>query len=168
LVDVRKRDKAVVRRVAIDVIFGKWRLLLRMALVGENQPITFESKIRTMANALAGLAVFGLGRHVKNLPVDVMDPDVLAATDALVLNNAELERCAAVAALAVQHTDTTGAIAKRNVILAQDADRFWHVREFFCKTDWMPESAHLFAHRRCWPDLRQFRIVTGLRGIRGF
>ena len=72
------------------------------------------------ATALLESAAHGLSRRFQAPAVDVVDPAVVAAANAALERDPELDRRAAMRAVQVQHADAPAAIAKHHQLLAED------------------------------------------------
>jgi hypothetical protein len=80
---------------------------------------------------------------------------VIAAAETALLDAAELQRCAAVAAIEMQDTNLAALVAEDDEIFAERAFAARQVTELAQKTERLPEAALVFAARRSRSDLRQ-------------
>jgi hypothetical protein len=76
-------------------------------------------------------------------------------------NDAVFQGCTSVCALAMHHTDVATFVPKSYQVFSHDPDCLRHILEFLGKTDWLPEVAHVFAHRGARVCAGDFKI--GLR-----
>ena len=99
------RHELVVFGPVVGVEIRKGWLFLGRTHVGENEAISLLRRIGAVVNRLVDLAVPGLGRHLEDRAIDVVDPAVITAADALLLDDAVFERRTAVAAMTLQDSD---------------------------------------------------------------
>src|SRR5476649_1455668 len=86
---------------------------------------------------------------------------MIAAANAALLDLAEVERRAAMAAARFHQPRPAGLVAEQHEILAQYAHLARRVRGVRAESDRMPIAAHQLAHRRATPDLGQRDDVAG-------
>ena len=84
---------------------------------------------------------------------------MVTAPDALLLNDAELQRCSSMCALAVQHADMAASVAERDEFLVQYLDRLRHISEFLREADRLPITAHVLAQWRARTALQEFQVI---------
>src|SRR5690348_3484 len=83
---------------------------------------------------------------------------MVAAAYALRADQAELQRSAAVGAVALEQANLAGAITKHHQFLAEDLHRERQVLELIRVADRLPEPSHVLAARCVWADMRQLRV----------
>jgi len=116
--------------------------------VGEDQAAELVRGVRAVAQPLPQRALGGLARRLEKAAVHVEDPAVIAAADAALLENAVLERRAAVRAVQLEQADAARAIAEDDEVLAHDPDPPRHVAEVAREGHGLPEAAQVLAARR--------------------
>src|SRR4029077_2322501 len=84
---------------------------------------------------------------------------VVAAADALVADQAELERGAAMGAVQFQKADAAALVAVGDEVLAKDADASRQVAQFAGEDHRLPEAPLIFPARRPRPDARQLLVI---------
>src|SRR5215471_6985387 len=114
----RARHHPVTRQVK-GVEYRKLRLLIRWSHIGKNQPPVFVDRICAMKEPILQCAVLRLSRGFEDRAVDIKEPAVITAPNALLADEAEFERCAAMRAMELQQSKRAAAIAERNEVLAQ-------------------------------------------------
>src|SRR5581483_12087003 len=98
------------------------RLLVRRPHVGEHHSLVLERRVGAVAEAILEGAVRWLARRVEDSPIDVEVPAVIAALDAPLSDDAELQRRPAVAAMELQQPDAPALVTKDDEVLAEDAN----------------------------------------------
>src|SRR4051812_16386902 len=89
----------------VDVVHGKRRLLVERTHVDEHEPAEFEHGIGRVLDRHALAYARRLAHHLDNATLRVVEPSVVAATDAVFFHAAELERTAAVTAMRLEAAD---------------------------------------------------------------
>ena len=87
-------------------------------------------------------------------------PPVVAAADAALGRNAELERRAAVRAVPVQQPDAPGAVAESDQVLAEQAHRYRQVFQLGGEHEGMPVAAQVLAAWRAGSDSGEQTVVV--------
>src|ERR1051325_5533126 len=82
------------------------------AEVGEDEAAQILCLVRRMLDAFFERAAFGLRRLLDAFTGEIVQPAMIAAADAAVLDAAELERCAAMRAMEAQKTQLAAAGAE--------------------------------------------------------
>jgi len=77
---------------------------------------------------------------------------VIAAADAALERDPELERGAAMRAVKMQHADAATPVAEGDQVFAEDPEPQRRRREIARERDGLPEAAQIFAARRSGPD----------------
>src|SRR5262249_29053965 len=94
-IEVRPAGHDAIARSIEAVVDGKWRLLVRWTQVGEDDAARLVRRIRAVTEALLQRAVRRLAGGLEQRAVDVEEPAVVAAPDAALGDEPELERGAA-------------------------------------------------------------------------
>src|SRR5207245_3863422 len=113
---------------------------------------------RTLPDALLEPTARGISRRFQAAPVDVVDPAVIAAADAALERDPELERRSAMRAVQVQHADAPAAVAEDDQILAQNPRPQGRRREIARERHGLPEPAQVLAARGARSDFGQLGI----------
>src|SRR5262245_26881391 len=100
----------------------KWEhwSLFRRSHVGEDQPGMFVHRIGAMKEAVLQSAVGGLAWRFEDCAVDVEQPAVIAASDTLLADQAELQRGAPMRTVQFQQSNRTPLVAERHEIFAEN------------------------------------------------
>jgi len=133
------------------------RASLRRAEIGEDEARELHGRIRTLPDALLEPAAARLAGSLEAPPVDVEGPAVIAAADAAIERDAELERRPAVRAMQVQDADPPAAVTEHDEVLTEDAHPEWPL-EVSHERHRLPEPAQVLAARRAGPDLSQLGV----------
>ncbi len=121
--------------------------------------------VGALAEIRLDAARLGLGGRVEDRAVDVEVPAVIAAADPALRRYAELERSAAVRAMPVEEPEAAGLVAERDEVLAEQPHGDRQVFQLGRQQERMPVAAHVLAARRARPDVREQRVVAGLRPV---
>lgn len=97
---------------------------------------------------------------MKTRAIHIEHHAVIAAHDAVFLNGTVLERCAAMHAMRVQHTNPSAAITECHEFFVEYFQVTRSIGQFDRHADGMPKRAHVLAHRRAGTGLGQLRIVA--------
>ena len=144
------------------IVDRKRRLHVGRAHIGENQSFEFLDRVGAVPQPVLERAVGRLARRLQDLPVHVEHPAVIAAHDAAFLDDAELERCAAVRAIERKQANAAGLVLEQSKILAEHTGSDRHVFQICSEADRMPEPAEVLTARRAGPDLRQLLVLGEL------
>src|SRR5262249_7914085 len=128
------------------------------AEISEHEARELVRGIGALPDALAEAAARGLAGGLQTAAVDVVDPAVIAAAQAALERNPQLERRAERRAVQMQHADAPPAVAKDHEILAQDPHPQGRRREIAREGDGLPEAAQILAARRAGADLGHLGI----------
>jgi len=104
-------------------------------------------------------AVGGLAGRLEDRAVTIEQPAVVAAADAPLADQAELERGAAMGAMQFQEADAAAPVAVGDEVLAEDADAPRQVAQFAGEDDRLPEAPQIFPARRPRPDAGQLLVI---------
>ena len=159
----RVRNELVVGLID-RVQHGEGRPRLRRPEIGEDQAAVLAQRIGAVEDMAGDAAGLGLARRLQDRAVDVVEPAMIAAADAGLADDAELERGAAVAAMRVQEPEAAAAVAKQHQILAENAHAQRQVLDPLGHRHGEPEAPEILAGRRARPDPRPdgvFRFATG-------
>src|SRR4029453_1356923 len=107
--------------------------------IGEYEPSELVRRIGALPDALLEAAAGGLAPGVQTPSVDVVDPAVIAAPQAPLERDSELERRAAMCTMQVQHAHSPAAVAEHHEILAEDPHPQRRLREIARECDRLPE-----------------------------
>src|SRR5689334_11972792 len=106
-------------------------------------------------------AVGWFARRLKDGAINIEQPAMIAAAYSLRADQAELQRGAAVTAVAFQQPDPAASITEHHEFLAQNLHCERQILELIRIADRLPEPAHVLAARRIRADMRQLRIFGG-------
>ena len=134
--------------------------------IREDEPAELARGIRALPHALAQAAARGLARRLETAPVDVVHPAVVAAAQAALERNGELERRAAMRAVQVEHADAPAAIAEDHEIFAQDAHAARRAVQIAREGHRLPEAPQVLAAGRAGTDLGELGIGGRRRSAR--
>src|SRR5262249_32140875 len=109
--------------------------------IGEDETVQLAHRIGALAEILADAAGRGLGRRFKDRAVDIVEPAVIAAANAALGRNAELQRGAAMGAVLVQEAEPAALIAEEHQLLAQKLHQLRRLTELRAQQKRMPEAA---------------------------
>jgi hypothetical protein len=105
-------------------------LLIRWSHVGEHQACVFMHRISGVIEPILQGAVGGLAGRLKDPAVNVEQPAMIAAADALVADQAELERRSAMRAIWFQQADGAALVTEDDEVLSEDAQSPGKIAEF--------------------------------------
>jgi hypothetical protein len=159
-VDVAGAEDFVALRVEEQVIIGEFRRWLRPD-IGEDHARDLAHGIGALPHLVLEVAEGGLARLIEALALCVVEPAVIAAAQALLLDAAVFERGIAVAAMLVEEAKLAIAGAEQHEFLVHQLDDLRLLAEMLGKHDRPPIAAQHVARRRARPDPRQ-RLVLGL------
>src|SRR4029077_984598 len=117
------------------------------AEVREDEPTELVDRIGALPHALAEPAPRRVPRLLEPAAVDVEDPAVIAAAEAALERDGELERRAAMRAVEMEHADARAAVAEDHQILAEDAHAPRRPVEVARERDRLPSSRPEFPVR---------------------
>src|SRR5262245_53215759 len=137
----------------------KRRLLIRWPHIGEEEPCVFAHRIGAMKQAVLQRTVDRLARRFEAWAVDVEQPAVIATSDTLLPDQAELERGAPMRAMQFQQSNLAPLVAERDEILPENANSPRQLAQFAGEDDRLPKAAEIFSTRRVRPDAGQFRVI---------
>ena len=123
--------------------------------VNPDQPAVDGRGVSRDANLVFEVAFGRFGRHVDAVAVDVEFPAVIDTANAALLVASEVERCAAVRAVRLDHSDFVIRVAKGDQILTEQAQahgRAIRLGQLVGQHRRQPESSKQLAHRRSRPD----------------
>src|SRR6185369_14557432 len=126
--------------------------------VREDESGELVGRVRALTDALLEPAAGRLPGCLQALPVDVVDPAVIAAAEAALDGNAELERRAAVRAVQMQDADAATPVTEHHEILAEDPHAQRCVDEIAGEGHRLPEAAQVLPARRAGPDFGELPI----------
>ncbi len=133
-------------------------LLVRRAHIGEDQPLMLVHRIGAVEQPVLQGAVGRLARGFEDRPVAIEQPAMIAAADALVADQPEFERGPAMRAMQFEEADRAALVAKRDQVLAEDAQPPRHRAQFARQDHRLPEAPQIFAARRPRPNPGQFLV----------
>src|SRR5215472_5714549 len=105
----------------------------------------------------------GLARHVEALARSIVDPAVVAAADAALLDLTPFQRRSPVRAMRIERADATLLVAEQHDLLAEELFFPRQVLQLFGEAGGLPIPAQEFAHRATRLDGRQ--LVIGRRNL---
>src|SRR5690242_17334210 len=105
----------------------------------------------------------GLAGHFETLASGVVEPAVIAAADAALLDLAPFERRPAMRAMRFERADAPSLVAKDDDLLAEELFLARQILQLLGETDRLPIAAQEFAHRAARLDAGQ--LVIGWRGL---
>ena len=136
----------------------KWRNQFLRTEVRENQALEFNDGVGAEACPAQDLACRRLARRLKDCAVQTVFPAVVAASDAVAFDNAELERHVSVAAMEMHQAKPASFLPEENKILADDPNSDRQVFDLLSHGDGHPVSAQIFSAGASRPDFGQLRI----------
>ena len=142
-----------------SVVDGELRSLRGWSEVGENDALVLEGRISALTDLGEERTAGGFGRSLEERAVDVPEPAVVAAADALVFDASVLERRAPVRAMAVQQADPSRSVAEEHQVLAEESNCERQVADFLRERDAVPEAAQVLSAGRARPDVGELRIL---------
>ena len=137
----------------------KIRLLIRRPHIRKDQAGIFAHRIGAVKQPVFQRAVGRLAGGLDDRAVDVEQPAVIAAADALVADQAKFERGAAVRAMQFKEADGAALVAKRNQVFAENPQPPRQLAEFAGEDDRLPEAPQIFAARGTRPDAGQLLVL---------
>src|SRR5437763_12438974 len=105
----------------------------------------------------------GLARHFEALASGVVEPAVIAAADAALLDLTPFERRAAMRAMRVERADPALLVPEDDDLLAQQLFLARQILQLFREADRLPIAAQQLAHRAARLDTGQ--LVIRWRGL---
>src|SRR5580658_1760269 len=117
----RRAGNLAVAGKLVSIEDRKIGLLIRRPHIRKDQARIFAHWIGAMKQPVLQRAIGRLARGLEDRAVDVEQPAMIAAAYALVADQTEFERRAAVWAVQFEQTDRAALVAKRNQILAENA-----------------------------------------------
>src|SRR5439155_23953852 len=127
-------------------------------LIGKDQPGVIVHGIGAVAEPVLQGAAGRLAGGLEDRAADIEEPAVIAAADALVADQAELERGAAMRAMQFEETDGAGFVAERDEVLTENAQPPRDLAQFAGEDDRLPKAPQIFAARRPRPDTGQLLV----------
>ena len=111
---IAERDQSGVAVLLEGIVFRKRRHLFVRTEECEDQSVAFEHRIRALRDRLPQPgALVALSRHLEDGAVNIVMKAVVTAADPALLDDAELERCAAVAAMAMKQPNLSSLCRER-------------------------------------------------------
>jgi hypothetical protein len=104
-----------------------------------------------------------LTRLVEAVTFDVELPAVVAASDAVVLDVTEEQRCPPVSAVRIEQTWPALAVAEEDEVLPEDPNRPRSLRHRGCGRNRLPVATKELPTGGVWPDLGEEGVGTGFR-----
>jgi hypothetical protein len=102
-----------------------------------------------------------LQRHFEDVPFNVVEPTVIAASEPPLLESAIFQGGTAMAATKKQHTRPTLSIAEGNQIFTKNSHPLGYICEISGQTDRLPIAAHQLAARRPRRNASQLGVGFG-------
>ena len=161
----RERDQAVVG-LLVGVEVRERGDVLGRPHVGEDEAGELARRIRALGDGVPDGAPGRLARRLEDHPVHVEQPSVVAAADPALRHDAELERRASVAAVAVQDPDPALQVPEDDEILAEDPHRERHVVELRGERHRLPVATEQLAARRPGADVGELLVLGRRMGQR--
>ena len=155
--ELRRRHQPVARHV-VAVVDRECGTSIRRPQIDEHEARELVRRIGALPDALLEPTARRLSRSFQAPSVDVVDPAVIAAADASLERDPELERRPAMRAVQVQHADAPTAVAEDHEILAQHSHPQWRGGEISRERHRVPEPAQILAARCPGADLGQLRV----------
>src|SRR5262249_318778 len=118
-------------------------------------------RIRAVTEALLQRAVRRLAGGLEQRAVDVEEPAVVAAPDAALGDEPELERGAALWAVPLEQPHHAAEVAERPQRLAEERPRDRQVAQVVGEADRLPESPEVFTARRARTHARELCVLSG-------
>ena len=115
--------------------------LVRRAHIGEDQPVMLLDRVGAVIEPVLERARRRLARRLQNPPVGREQPAVIAAAQALGLDDAVFERGAAVAAVKIEQPPIPAARPKQHEVLAEHAHPERQLADLGGDRDGLPEGA---------------------------
>jgi hypothetical protein len=141
-----------------DIISREQRLAAGRAHIDKDEPAIFQRLVRRLPHVEAPAGLIALARHVDALTLRVVEPAVIAAAQARLLDAAPFERGAAMRAMRVERADPALLVAKEDDLLAEELHLLRQVAELVRGAHRLPIAAHQFAHRAARLDAGQLVI----------
>ncbi len=132
--------------------------LLRWTHIDPHKTARLARRIGLVLHAIGNEAVFGFGRHLHHVAIDVEFPAVIEAAQPALFVTRKHQRGAPVRAILVEDADTAFAVAEHHKILAQQAHlhrRAVRLSRFLGQAGCNPVAAHDPAHRGVARDAAQ-------------
>src|SRR5271154_2091654 len=98
-------------RVREEIVIRKFRRLAR-AQIGEERTGALDDRVGRLPDLIFERAVLRFGRLFQTRAVDIVEPTVIETTQAAVLEPAEREIGASMAAVPVEQSETPAVVAK--------------------------------------------------------
>ena len=133
--------------------------------ISENGAAEFVGGIGAVAEAVFKGGAGGFARGFEDGAVDVEQPAVVAATDAALRDQPELQGCAAVGAVGFDHADAAAEIAEGHQFLAEDFEGHGGIAQLVGVADGLPEAAQVFAAGGAGAYVGEFLVFFGDLGV---
>src|SRR6516225_5271462 len=131
--------------------------------IDENEPTIFRRRIGGLPYLHCLTELLGFARHVDAPALRVVEPAVIAAADAALLDAAPFERGSAMRAMRVDGADPPLLVPEHDDVLAQELFLARKVAQLVGRADRLPIAAQEFAHRAARLDAGQ--LVIGCGGL---
>ena len=141
LPDCRRAGDLAVAGQVVGVEDRKIGLLVGRAHIGEHQPVVLAHRVGAMAQPVLERAVGGLTRGFEDRAVGAEQPAVVAAANALLIDQPEFERGAAMRAMQFQQPDRAALVAKGDQVFPQDPQPPRDFSQFGGLDDGLPEAS---------------------------
>ena len=159
--DVAVRDQDHVLVVDEAVVLRELGHEVGRTHVGEDETAELPRGVPGLSHPLPAPGPGRLGGLLEAASLDVVQPPVVAAANALGLDLPVLHRRAAMGAVAVDEARPPAAVPEGDEILPQDSHRQGQVRELLRQRHRLPVPPQQLAHRGAELDMCQQRVLLG-------
>ena len=142
------------------IVDGKLGRALGWAHIGEEQSLVLLHRIGALADVLEDRGLRGLRRRLQQRAVDVVEPAVIAAADAALLDVAELQRGATMGAVLLEQAHASRLVPEQHQVLAQDPHRKRQLSQLRGHGDSVPEAPQVLPRRRASRHVGEFRVLS--------
>src|SRR5919108_813049 len=157
---LHQRDHAAPWLV-IGVQDGEGRLLFWWPHVDKDHPLVLMSRVGPMTQPVFQRAIGRLPPCVQNPSIDFDEPGVIAAPYPLLLDEAELQRGAAVGTVELQASHLTALVTEHDQVLAENAHAPWQLLQVFGERHWLPEAAQILPARGARAHVGKLLVLLG-------
>jgi hypothetical protein len=145
--------------VLVGVVDRELGLQRGRAEVAEDQALVLVHRVGAMAEAVAQRGFGRVAGRLEDGAVHAVQPAVVAAAQAVLLADAELERAAAVTAVRLQQAGLAVLRAEQHQRLAEHAHLDRQLAQLGGQRHGLPEAAQVFAGRRAALDVSEIRVL---------
>ena len=158
LPDCRRAGDLAVAGEVVGIEDRKIGLLVGWAHIGEHQTVVLAHRVGAMAQPVLERAVGGLTRGFEDRAVGAEQPAVVATANALLIDQPEFERGAAMRAMQFQQPDRAAFVAKSDQVFPQDPQPSRDISQFGGLDDGLPEASQIFTARGTGADPGQLLV----------